>query len=252
MKHPNKTNLLAMVSEFKLSMIRLLLYNPEGIRAFIAAADDKKYALGFLYRLTNYRTGLEIDVAGGDIDLAIKFSQHEQNNKSFVFGYGGNMSHAQQNENMCVELQFSVFKVQGYKYLKQFLDHCNTSSTMCPALGGGLHIHVDLGTYWHRIRDRSSGLTEFIRHRIIKQLPFLCKEVFKVKISRKPLEAVCFGSSSAVSIYRHLDTIEYRLGKPTFDYTTVMRQILICSLLNYSIRLRRQFDLQLARAILQA
>lgn len=237
-------------------LIKTVLYNPEKLRAVIGTFEDPKYAIRLLHKLVPYRTGIEIDCVGfhhsllTQLEKIRKYNRNQAKANIELVGEGDcSRKIGDSNWNRGFEYKLSIFNFRGLTSLKKVLDILAKSNQTRLNEVGGLHIHIDLGM------TASEAQTNNIRDKVLKYYNYFRNKVFTQSIKSEYKEynkrdKVNYSSSSNIAIVRHLKTIEYRMGEPTFNYTRIVRQILCCQQLNYSVRKKVPFDKELTDMIL--
>lgn len=239
----------------QLQIVRLMLYNPEGIRTFLANTKNPKYVLRYMKSLIPYRTGVEIDLMGSDVVIQKRAEGREvthSHKREVKYEWEGS---ARPSIDDCVEVKFSWTHYKRLIQVKKYLDELKQDSRTYVYTDGGLHIHIDMGIA-HPQSDWSKR--QPITDVILPWYNYIRTKVFglaKVKEVSRPVDyrvSTEGAGGTDIAIMRKHPTIEYRMGKPTLEYSVIIRQVLCLQQMNKAIRLKKPFNKKLVDDILKA
>lgn len=238
-------------------LVNLVLYKPQDLRKVLGQVTNPIYALRFLDYLLPYRVGIEIDIAGLPRDFEELLKKRFLTPLKTIKKKGDwfttdrvkyplvALAVEQQSQtrdmNTTVEIKISFKKITQLKYFQEILSNLEshalkTNPDVGLAKNGGLHIHIGAGKELKNIkRERLTACRKEL-------YPY-----FRTKVFGLPASGM-YGDE--IQAYRHHNTLEYRLGLPTFNYTKIMRWVLCCEVLNRSIRMGNPFYRGLTDAIL--
>lgn len=240
-------------------IVNLILYNPEGLRKFLATVEDArtiKYVMGYISYLLPYRVGIEIDCAGIIKNDLRKKLRLDESGKLFAVEldtFGSSLEISGDGIpplSVCNEVRASFKGFRQTRYFKTFLKILSsTPETLLPASNGGLHIHIDIGLSASNahLRDYHIEGVKLLR----QWYKYLRHTVFKRSVYTGDRDSRAgWGGSHTINMIRNHRTIEYRLGVPTFDYVKIMKWVMCCSAMTKAIRIKKPFNKQLTDAIL--
>lgn len=227
----------------RMKLIEALLYDPKAVRQIINSSNPD-YMLRLLHGIIPYRVGIEIDATGysSDITKHIKdtFTRNKGRKLVLDFNHDGNS-----NPTECNETRFSFWDYSGLLKFKSSLDYFKEKK-IAVASNGGLHVHIDLGM------DTKQAKNKLVVERLTPVFKYIRTMIFKcdTPYGSYGKESAEYDDRAKISVSRGHNTIEYRIGYPTFDYTTIMRWVLCCQQINKDIRNNNDINLKITNTIL--
>lgn len=220
------------VTHLQQQLINTLLYKPEYIRTIISQFGNPMYAYHFMRNLLPHRVGLEIDIQGFSPELYQKLKD-----MTLLFELEGPRD---MPLTRSAEVKFSFKSLNQLKNFKEALvlmDKFPESVLPMRRKQGGIHIHVDIGPEDSDHLTRGRALME-----LVKLDKVITKSIFRVQ---RP------GNDPYLARRNH-NTIEYRLGIPTFNYSTIIRWMIGVSLVTNAIRLQKPLNKSLLYAVMRS
>lgn len=237
-----------------IQVLKVLVYQPEKFRKLIAVSENP----GYIYRLAKYlmpyRAGIEIDCTGGTSSWYRYITDKFDDTKFTIGRSGGSLD---MGLTQGIEIKLSPHGFNQLSSMKKVLDSMIKDKTIALDNSGGIHVHIDL--------DIEIGTREYLQNinfeqPLRKQFNYIRNKVFHKKDSKIEYtsgrsyvntKGIIYGERGDISILREYQTIEYRLGYPTLDYSTITKWILCCQHMNMVLRTNCEFNKELTDRIIE-
>lgn len=202
----SSTNITTMNS-FEKQVLTILVNEPSIFNAKIKRLGNVKHAHRILNSYLPFRVGIEFE--------------HGETTPSYNTCYGYlNFNYGINSDGCETKVSF-----RGYKNLIELYRYLNLLSDTVPFNeGSGIHIHIDARSFFENITTNS--IPQSIIDYIIRIFNYtgLYNE-HRMSIWKQ-----------AIRIHSYYTTLEYRIFKMTYNYSELVKWILICSYLNKCVK----------------
>ena len=232
-----------MATKWEKEFITALLTSPYDLKAFRLKQRDKKHFDAYFYSIfKSYNRNIPLNI-GLEFEYDNTYQYYINNRESIInhykykcrdlnIGYDGNIPvRACENRLRINVKQFETL----YEFLQDMYIHTNNNL-------GSIHIHIDC-RYNNIFKHWPINLNKLDS---IKKIPYLYSLLPKLPIKlienlkKHPNKNHLFGRYFSpyymnTQCRSNYNTIEYRWIKPSYNYTHVITNITVCSLLTQSI-----------------
>lgn len=232
-----------MATKWEKEFITALLTSPYDLKAFRLKQRDKKHFDAYFYSIfKSYNRNVPLNI-GLEFEYDNTYQYYINNRESIInhykykcrdlnIGYDGNIPvRACENRLRINVKQFETL----YEFLQDMYIHTNNNL-------GSIHIHIDC-RYNNIFKHWPINLNKLDS---IKKIPYLYSLLPKLPIKlienlkKHPNKNHLFGRYFSpyymnTQCRSNYNTIEYRWIKPSYNYTHVITNITVCSLLTQSI-----------------
>jgi hypothetical protein len=232
-----------MATKWEKEFITALLTSPYDLKAFRLKQRDKKHFDAYFYSIfKSYNRNVPLNI-GLEFEYDNTYQYYINNRESIInhykykcrdlnIGYDGNIPvRACENRLRINVKQFETL----YEFLQDMYIHTNNNL-------GSIHIHIDC-RYNNIFKHWPINLNKLDS---IKKIPYLYSLLPKLPIKlienlkKHPNKNHLFGKYFSpyymnTQCRSNYNTIEYRWIKPSYNYTHVITNITVCSLLTQSI-----------------
>lgn len=232
-----------MATKWEKEFITALLTSPYDLKAFRLKQRNKKHFDAYFYSIfKSYNRNVPLNI-GLEFEYDNTYQYYINNRKSIInhykykckdlnIGYDGNISiRACENRLRINVKQFETL----YEFLQDMYIHTNNNL-------GSIHIHIDcrynnIFKHWPIYLNKLNSIKKIpCLYLLLPELPIKLIENLKKHPNKNYLFRAYFSliymNTQCKSCY---NTIEYRWIKPSYNYTHVITNITVCSLLTQYI-----------------
>lgn len=247
------------MTSWQYSCLEALITSPYHFDIFKLKQRNRKVLDQYLSRLFPYKVfkyyngknikkrlnvGIEIEHCGSFTNDKIKSEILNQGIVSFDSGYDGNYRNGKYSEEKVSRLRENRIRLNGilgikglYTMLKFMKENCKL------AQNSSVHIHIDCSfdktyTYLKNIIDIRDTWSGFDLSKLIKEL-----NEYTIYLPDFDNNEIKFNSE--------FDTIEYRMCKPTFDYSQIMAEVLFFIHITQIAKYQVEPNIELLKAIIK-
>jgi hypothetical protein len=232
-----------MATKWEKEFITALLTSPYDLKAFRLNQRDKKHFDAYFYSIfKSYNRNVPLNI-GLEFEYDNTY-QYYINNREYIInqykykcrnlniGYDGNISNRACENRLRINVkQFETL----YEFLQDMYIHTNNNL-------GSIHIHIDcrynnIFKYWPVSLNKLDSIKKIpYLYSLLPKLPIKLIENLKKHPNKNYLFRTYFSPYYMNTQYKsNYNTIEYRWIKPSYNYTHVITNITVCSLLTQSI-----------------
>ena len=232
-----------MATKWEKEFITALLTSPYDLKAFRLKQRDKKHFDAYFYSIfKSYNRNIPLNI-GLEFEYDNTYQYYINNRESIInhykykcrdlnIGYDGNISVRACENRLRINIkQFETL----YEFLQDMYIHTNNNL-------GSIHIHIDcrynnIFKHWPINLNKLDSIKKIpYLYSLLPKLPIKLIENLKKHPNKNHLFDRYFSPYYMNTRCRsNYNTIEYRWIKPSYNYTHVITNITVCSLLTQSI-----------------
>jgi hypothetical protein len=232
-----------MATKWEKEFITALLTSPYNLKAYRLKQRDKKHFDAYFYSIfKSYNRNIPLNI-GLEFEYDNTYQYYINNRESIInhykykcrdlnIGYDGNIPvRACENRLRINVKQFETL----YEFLQDMYIHTNNNL-------GSIHIHIDcrynnIFKHWPINLNKLDSIKKIpYLYSLLPKLPIKLIEILKKHPNKNHLFDIYFSPYYMNTLCRsNYNTIEYRWIKPSYNYTHVITNITVCSLLTQSI-----------------